>query len=256
MTTAPIGFSLRAALAAVVLLAAGCGTGHPKPARPNLSSRLSIMATQTNRTVAPATTTAPSTALRMPSTLWMPTNHTPAVTPPVGTPPPPATGVVGRTSPYRLRAGDPVVVNLRDILPRDETIEDIIDETGAINLPLIGRVVAAGRTTSELENEVQKRYIDEQYFKKITVNVVMPSQSYYVRGEVKAPGRFPLVTGVTMMQAIATAGGYTDWADPKKVKVMRGDKVMEYNARDLEKLPEKDPDVEPGDVIVVPRTMY
>ena len=157
---------------------------------------------------------------------------------------------------YKFKAGDPVVIFLRGIMPKDEQYEDIIDEAGNVNLPYIDSVRAAGKTTSQLEKEIQKSYLDQRIYKSVTVNVVMPSQSYFVRGEVRNPGRFSLITGVTLVQAIASAGGYTDYADPTKVKIVRGEKTNQHNARDYERFPERDISVEPGDVIVVPRSIF
>jgi polysaccharide export outer membrane protein len=157
---------------------------------------------------------------------------------------------------YRLRPGDPVVIFLRGILPKDDQLQDIVDDGGYLNMPYIGAVLAAGKTTSQLENEIQKLYLEKQIYKSITVNVVLPSQNFFVRGEVKIPGRFPMVSGMTVMQAISAAGGYTDYADPKGANVIRGDKMIRVNARELERHPERDIPIEPGDVVVVPRSLF
>jgi polysaccharide export outer membrane protein len=157
---------------------------------------------------------------------------------------------------YRLKPGDPLTVYLRGILPRDDQIQDVIDESGFINLPYINAVLASGKTTSELEDEIQRRYIDGKIYKQVTVNVVMLSQGYFVRGEVKQPGRFDLITPVTLVQAVAQAGGYTEFADPRKVRLIRAGQTSEINVRDLEADPRKDLSIEAGDVIVVPRSKW
>jgi polysaccharide export outer membrane protein len=172
---------------------------------------------------------------------------------PAKTPAPPP--LAGATA-YRLRGGDPVIIFLRGILPKDDELQDIIDEAGYVNLPYIGAVLAAGRTTSQLEAEIQRLYIEKQIYKSITVNVVVPSQSFFVRGEARTPGRFPLITGMTVLQAISAAGGYSDFADPKGVNIIRGGKSIRVNARDFERHPEKDVPIEPGDVIVIPRSLF
>ena len=158
-------------------------------------------------------------------------------------------------SAYLIKAGDPVVVHLRGI-PQEQEIEDQVDETGYINLPFINEIMAAGKSGSELERLIRKTYIDQQIYRNIMVNVILPSQSYYVRGEVRQPGRVPLASGVTMVQAIAAAGGYTEFANSSKVQLLRGSKSTYYDVRDFEKHPEKDVAIEAGDVIVVHRSIF
>ena len=163
---------------------------------------------------------------------------------------------VASRAPYRLRYGDPVVVFLRGIMPKDDQIEEIVDERGFITLPYIDDVMAAGRTSSELERDIQRIYIERKIFRTVTVNVVMPSQSFFVQGEVRQPQRYPLVTGTTVLQAIAAAGGYSEFADPKKVTVTRGRDVKIINMREVERNPQQDMSIESGDVIRVPRSIF
>lgn len=156
---------------------------------------------------------------------------------------------------YRFKSGDPVVIYLRGIYPKDEAVEDIIDEDGNVTLPLIGDITAAGKSTSQLEADITRLYIDGGYYRTVTVNVVMPSPFYFIRGEVRAPGRFPVVSGVTILQAIAAAGGYTEFANPRKVQLIRGKTTTPVNMRDIERNPERDIRLESGDVIVVDRSI-
>jgi polysaccharide export outer membrane protein len=155
---------------------------------------------------------------------------------------------------YRLRSGDTLIIHLRTL--QLEQIESLVDENGDVKLPLIGTVRAAGLTASELENKIQKDYIEKKIFRYLTVHVLVPTRSYFVRGEVRGPGRFSLVGSVTVLQAIATAGGYTDFADLSDVRLTRGDKTVRLNAKEIERSPEKDIEVEAGDVIIVKRTWY
>lgn len=160
-----------------------------------------------------------------------------------------------RTSVYRIKTGDGVVIHLRGI-PQEQMIEDVVDDAGMVTLPFLNEVEASGLTASELERAIRRAYVERGIYKDVTVNVVLPAQSYYVRGEVRVPGRFPLVSGVTVLQAIATAGGYTEFANPRKVNILRGGKVRYVDARALEKHPERDIPLEAGDVIVVPRSVF
>jgi polysaccharide export outer membrane protein len=153
---------------------------------------------------------------------------------------------------YRLRVGDVVSISIR--APQPEQFEMVIDENSCIKLPFIDTVQAAGLTTSELESRIKRTYIDKKIYRMVTVNVFVPMRSYFVQGEVRAPGRFPLATGMTLLQAIATAGGFSDFADRSDVRILRGDKRMRFNTKEMESHPEKDVPVETGDVIIVTRS--
>lgn len=156
---------------------------------------------------------------------------------------------------YRFKSGDPVVVHLRGIYPKDEAVEDIIDEDGNITIPLVGDIPAVGKSTSQLEADITRHYIEGGFYRSITVNVVMPSPFYFIRGEIRSPGRFPVVSGVTILQAIAAAGGYTEFANQRSVQLIRGKTTSTINMRDIERNPERDIRLESGDVIVVSRSI-
>jgi protein involved in polysaccharide export with SLBB domain len=162
----------------------------------------------------------------------------------------------GSSYSYLLQKGDPLVIHLRGIYPQDQEVEDMIDDNGNVTLPFLGDILAAGRPTSELESFIRDRYISGGYYRSITVSVVMPQRTYFIRGEVRAPGRFPVVGGLTMLQAIAAAGGYTEFANTKKVNLIRGGRTTTYNMRDIERRPEQDIRLESGDVIVVERSLF
>jgi len=158
---------------------------------------------------------------------------------------------------YRLKVGDPLVLSLRGI-PQEVQLEIVLDENGNIRPPMLQELKAVGKTSSELAQAVEKAYVEQQIYKRVTVTVIIPSQSaqsYYIQGEVRQPGRYPLMSsGVKLVQAIAAAGGYTEFASAGRVKIIRGDKSIRVNVKRLEKKPGEDKYLQSGDVIVVPRT--
>lgn len=155
---------------------------------------------------------------------------------------------------YRLRVGDAVIVSVRT--PVEQQYELIIDEYGMIKLPMIPDIRAAGMTGSDLERAIKSSYINNKIYRDITVNVIVPQRSYFVRGEVRSPGRYPIIGGVTLLQALAAAGGYTEFADPRRIQISRQGGQISANARDIERNQAEDIAIETGDVIVVPRTWY
>ncbi len=166
----------------------------------------------------------------------------------------PAAAVVDGNVPEirRLRNGDKVGISLLGI-PTAYSGNDEIDENGCVNLPLIGNQKIAGLTTAEAELAVENAYIDKQIFKQINAVIVAESEEYYVRGEVRQPGKYPLTTGTTLLRAVVSAAGYTEFANPRKVTIKRGDKVETYDTRRIESLQDPDPVINPDDIIVVDR---
>ena len=157
---------------------------------------------------------------------------------------------------YRLKVGDGIQIYLRGI-PGGETIEDVIDEAGMVTLPFINEVLASGLTASELERNIRQIYLDQDIYRNITVNVVVPTRYYFIQGEVRAPGRFQIMSATRVSQAIAASGGYTEYASGK-VQVKRQGKIVKEirNARKLERSPDDDILLEPDDVVEVLRSWF
>ena len=93
---------------------------------------------------------------------------------------------------------------------------------GAISLPLVGEVQASGRTTVQLKNEITKKL--QAYISEPEVAVIvqqMMSKRFNVLGEVTKPGSYLLTNSTTVLDAIALAGGFRDFAKQKAIYVLR-----------------------------------
>ena len=157
---------------------------------------------------------------------------------------------------YSLNALDPLYISFLGI-PQEKQIETVIDEYGQITLPYIQEPVqAAGKSISELEREIQRVYIDGGIYKNITINIQTSAKSYYMEGEVARPMEYQLSRRITLLQAIAAAGGYTEYADKKDVIITRRGENIKVNAKQIERNPEMDIQIEAGDRIKVDRTFY
>jgi polysaccharide export outer membrane protein len=153
----------------------------------------------------------------------------------------------------RFKNGDLVVVTFSggpeavQMPQHDERIKD----DGTITLPLIGSIKAVGKSPGTLQHEIQSAYVPK-YYKRLNVTVKPFEQFFYVQGQVRQPGRYPYSGEITAMKAITTAGGFTDFANKKKVRLVReGDAILFINCEKLEKDPSQDPKVLPGDQIYV-----
>lgn len=128
---------------------------------------------------------------------------------------------------------------------------------GKISLPLLNDVQAAGLTTMELANKIAeglKKYINNP---QVTVTVTeINSRRVYVTGEVTRPGAYPLLPGMTALQALTTSGGFTQFANTKKIYVLRsvGGKQTKFpfNYKDVVNGKTEDIPLQPGDTLVVP----
>lgn len=130
---------------------------------------------------------------------------------------------------------------------------------GKISLALLNDVNAAGLTPTQLSSvitEKLKKYIDQP---RVTVVVTqINSRRYFVLGEVGRPGAFPLLPEMTVMQGLSSAGGLSQYADGKKVYVLRNDSgktlKLPFNYKEVVKghNPEQNVLLKPGDTIVVP----
>src|SRR5215475_15168048 len=128
---------------------------------------------------------------------------------------------------------------------------------GKISLPLLNDVQASGLTAMELANTITeglKKFINNP---QVTVTVTeINSRRVYVTGEVTRPGAFQLLPNMTALQALTSASGFTQFANPKKCYVLRneGGKQVKhpFNYRAVLDGKQDDIPLQPGDTIVVP----
>ena len=167
----------------------------------------------------------------------------------------PPTTTTAITSAYRLKPGDPVLIGISGI-PVPSSAEDVLDERGYISLTYIGNVRALGLTSSELEKEIERQYLEKKIYRHINVNVIVPTRYYFIRGEVRQPGRHPLLGKVSVLQAIAAAGGFNEFAKEKDISITRGNQIIPLNFKEIQKSPEKDMYLQADDSIFVPRAIW
>ncbi len=158
----------------------------------------------------------------------------------------------------RLRRGDTVTVRLDTIGQEDkgpQSIDTEIDENGEISLPLIGHIKGEGLTVGELSERIQANYVPRFYI-HCNVTILTTVRFFYVGGEVRAPGRYNWSDDVTLLKAINTAGGFSDYANRTKVELARGKDKRVYDCEQLRQHPDQDVSVQPGDSIYVARSIF
>ncbi len=127
---------------------------------------------------------------------------------------------------YRLGSGDKV----RVIVFGEQALtgEFLVSGNGKISLPLLGEVQAAGLTIREFQNEVETA-LKDGYFKEPKVSAeVLNYRPFYILGEVNKPGEYPFTNGLTVLNAVATAQGFTYRANTKQVFIKRANETSEH----------------------------
>ena len=143
---------------------------------------------------------------------------------------------------YRLGTGDKIRVI---VFGEQELSGDYeVDSSGYLRLPLIGQVQAAGYSLREFEDAIKIK-LEEGYLKDPRVSVeVVNYRPFYIIGEVASPGQYPYVNGMTVLNAVALAGGFTYRARKSTVYIRNGNEEDETPADQTTK-------IRPGDIIRV-----
>ena len=131
----------------------------------------------------------------------------------------PAVYRTGDEGPYTLDTGD----RLRVFVYGQPNLSRLytVDQAGRISVPLIGNVMARGKSTTELEAVIRRR-LGAEFVKDPQVTVdVQQNRPFFILGEVRNPGQFPFVSGMTVQTAVAIGGGYSERASERSVRITR-----------------------------------
>jgi len=172
----------------------------------------------------------------------------------------PAQGITARpqSAEYRIGGGD--VLEIATWKEAELTRRDVLVRVdGKISFPLLGDIPAAGMTPVELTETIQKGLTKYVTAPVVTVTVTNPgSQRVYVLGEVLRTGEYPLTKNLTVLQAFALAGGFTQWAAKDEIILLRKDgpkeRIFKINYKDIVKGRdvENNLTLQANDTIVVP----
>lgn len=158
-----------------------------------------------------------------------------------------------------LRPGDIFDMRLSGMpaeYAQEFALQYTVGQDGSINIPLVGEVRAMGLTSTQLERTIQNRLMGEKIFKQPTVviNVAAVQRFVSVNGGVRQPQRLQWSPDLTITSAIGNAGGLDEFSNGKGIRVIREGRVFgQYDWRDLNRDPARDPKLLPGDQVAVPR---
>ncbi|MFM7215512.1 MAG: polysaccharide biosynthesis/export family protein [Verrucomicrobiota bacterium] len=156
-----------------------------------------------------------------------------------------------------LRPGDRIRVVFNDIPDAPVPAEEVIPEDGRIILPRGVEVVVIGKKRTDVEKEIAKIYVeDKKLYTKITANIERMASFISVGGEVRNPSSVMFRGDMTVTAAIASAGGFSEYANRSGVIITRAanKKQVKVNVRRAVNNPELDLILYPGDQVYVPRS--
>jgi polysaccharide export outer membrane protein len=189
--------------------------------------------------------------------------------PPVATAPPgsvaPAPASVATPAPPPLVVPGDYTIGPDDILSvvfwrdKEMSADVVVRPDGRITLPLVNDVVAVGLTPEQLRDRIREQAA--KYVEEPTVTVVVKqinSRKVFISGMVGRQGAYPLSAPTTVLQMLSMAGGVSEYADEKKIIIMRTEngrqQALKFNLSDIKKGKNLQQNIElkPGDTIVVP----
>ncbi len=185
-----------------------------------------------------------------------------ATTPKEGAAPGPVAAGPPAAAVAETPAGEQYIIGEEDLLRisvwKDENIttDAVVRSDGMISVPLVNDVQASGLTALQLKDEITRRLME--YIPGVEVTVVvteMRSNKVYIQGEVQRPGPQPFNGNLTVIQALALAGGLTPFADKNSIIILRasGEQLQfDYSAVSRGRNLEQNVVLKRGDTIIVP----
>jgi protein involved in polysaccharide export with SLBB domain len=163
--------------------------------------------------------------------------------------PVPGAAAASGNNDYHLGSGDKIHVSVFG--QTDLNGDFVVDGQGFVQLPLIGLVQAAGLTVAQFQKEITGKYADGFLVNPNVQVDVSGYRPFYIIGEVKTPGQYAYVNGMSILNAVALAGGFTDRADKSEVYIRRNgaSKEVELPADETTK-------VNPGDIIRISERFF
>jgi polysaccharide biosynthesis/export protein len=168
-------------------------------------------------------------------------------------PPPQREDILQQQRPYLIGPYDKVVVNVFGMPDLTQTVQ--VDANGTIALPLVGEVTASGETPAQLASAIAERLQRYVRAPQVTVNVDTINQVITVDGQVNKPGLYPVAGRMTLIRAVATAQGSSQYANERYVVVFRKvggrDMAALYDLSSIRQGVYPDPEIYPNDIVYV-----
>ena len=163
-----------------------------------------------------------------------------------------AAGAPVDSSTYKIGPGDVLSIQVWNEAAFTRPV--VVHQDGKFTLPLVGDLEAGNKTPVEVQDIVAKALTKYVVKPLVTVTVQeVGSKKYYMDGLIARSGEYPLVVPTTILEAISKAGGLQDFANQKKIYVLRGSQRIPFNYKDVIRGKNMKQNIllEPGDHVVV-----
>lgn len=160
-----------------------------------------------------------------------------------------------------LRPGDSIDLKIGGVPSTEVTSVNgvyTLDGEGAVNLPYVGRIRVSGLAPGSAQITIESVYKSRGIYTNPNIVITMQAQSRFVNvgGQVKTPQRVPFTPDLTVLAAINGAGGFSPYADERKVRLLRGTGATVIDVKKIRQNPSLDVQVQPGDQIEVPLSIF
>lgn len=162
---------------------------------------------------------------------------------------------VAGVDPKTFQIGAEDILGIQVWREADFSRQVIVRPDGKITMPLIGDIQAAGLTPDQLAASLTESLTKFLNTPQVIVSVLgVNSKKYYITGEVNRPGSFPLAVPTHVLEALSQAGGFREFANSKKIIILRKGQRIKFNYKEVIKGKSMDQDIllENGDYIIVP----
>jgi protein involved in polysaccharide export with SLBB domain len=160
-----------------------------------------------------------------------------------------------------LRPGDSIDLKIGGVPSMEATSVNgvyMLDGEGNVNLPYVGRVRVSGLAPGTAQFTIETVYKTRGIYTSPNIVITMQAQSRFVNvgGQVKTPQRVQFTSDLTVLAAINGAGGFSPYADERKVRLLRHGGVTVIDVKKIRQNPSLDMQVQPGDQIEVPLSIF
>jgi len=160
-----------------------------------------------------------------------------------------------------LRPGDSIELKIGGVPSTEVTAVSglyTLDGEGNVNLPYVGRIKIAGAAPGTAQSTIESVYKSRGIYTNPNIVITMQALSRFVNvgGQVKTPQRVPFTPDLTVLAAINGAGGFSPYADERKVRLLRGNGAVVIDVKKIRENPSLDVQMQPGDQIEVPLSIF